>query len=166
MGEFDCNFNWLGREEFLDMMACESKVEAGEGVSQAHQSSLCGVFLAEGMARAKTPRWNMPGMLEKLQSQRDWRGARWEDEVREEVRPAVPLGADGHLGAVGTSGRAGQAGLCVEGHSWWITGRQEIMRGPSSDREARPVVRAEKSSIQMARVEGGEQYLASGTSWT
>lgn len=57
MGEFDCNFNCLGREEFLDMMACESKIEAGEGVSQAHQASLCGVFLAEGMARAKTLRW-------------------------------------------------------------------------------------------------------------
>lgn len=39
------------------MMVCESKAEAGEGMSQAHQSSLCGVLLAEGMARAKTPRW-------------------------------------------------------------------------------------------------------------
>ena len=56
-GEFDCNFNWLGREEFLEMMVCESKAEAGEGMSQAHKSSLCGVLLAEGMARAKTPRW-------------------------------------------------------------------------------------------------------------
>ena len=33
---------------------------------------------------------NTPGMLEKLQSQRHWRGVRWEDEVREEVRPAAP----------------------------------------------------------------------------
>lgn len=68
-----------------------------------------------------------------------------------------PPGADGHPGAVGTSGRAGQAGLCVGGHSWWITGRRDIMRGPSADGEARPVVRAEKLSTQVSGVEGREQ---------
>lgn len=39
------------------MVVCESEAEAGEGTSQTHQSSLCGVFLAEGMAGAETPRW-------------------------------------------------------------------------------------------------------------
>ena len=38
----------------------------------------------------------MSGMLEKPWSQSDWQGARWEDKVREEVRLAVPLGADSH----------------------------------------------------------------------
>ena len=56
--------------------------------------------------------------------------------------------------SVGTWSRAGQAGLCVEGHSWWVTGRQAITRGLHPDREARPLVRAEKSSIQAARAEG------------
>ena len=48
------------------MVVCESEAEAGEGTSQTRQSSLCGVFLAEGMAGAETLRWGKSGFSHEL----------------------------------------------------------------------------------------------------